>query len=244
MRFEGARGWEAAAAAADAADEEERLREQEQQQQAPNDGAIAAVPPPPPAEAPPALVPAPEPPEFVNIAVPDAHALLQMDEAQIQEVMNNIPEEAAEQLIIDLLAAAGIEDGLPANPQPGWRVPGLAQRAPGRPRQQRLPRLGGGVQFARPAGGDRNARRMNDGRAAVRGVAALGQQNYLRHVRGQDWIGEPRLENLGGEANHGIDEIGGDGLAEPEVPVEEPPAFVMVPPRGRNGRGRERGRGR
>ncbi|KAE9985417.1 hypothetical protein EG327_004710 [Venturia inaequalis] len=234
VRFEGARGWEAAAAAADEADEAERLREQ-----APNDGVIAAVPEAP--VPPPALVPAPEPGEIINMAVPDLHALRQMDEAQIEEVMNNIPEEAAEQLIADIFAAAGVPNGLPANIQPGWRLPGLAQREPGRPRQHRLPRLGGGNQFARHAGGDWGARRINDGHAARREIAALGQQNYIRQVRGEDWIGPQ--EDLGDEGNQEIDEVGRDGLAEPGDHVEEPPAFVVLPPRGRVGRnGRGRGR--
>lgn len=239
VRFEGARGWEAAAAAADAADEAERLRQQEQQQQAPVGGDVAAVAPPPEVPIPP---PAPVPVPAPNMAVIDAHALLLMNEGQIQEVINNMPEEAAEQLIVDLLAAAGIDDGPGAHGQPGWRIPGLARRAPGRPRQQRLPRLGGGGQFARPAGGDYGARRMNDGHAARREVAALGQHNYVLQVRGEDGIGPPEIR--GGGRDRDIDEIGGNRFAEPEVPVEEPPAFVVVPPRGRNGRGRERGRGR
>ncbi|TLD31899.1 putative ring finger protein [Venturia nashicola] len=210
VRFEGARGWEAAAAAADAADEAERL-----QQQAPNADVGAVVAPPPEV-----VIPAPDPGEIVDMDVPDVHALLHMDEAQIRQVINNMPEEAAEQFIVDLLAAAGIEEEPPAHGQPGWRVPGLAQRAPG---------------------GDDGARRMNDGHAARGEVAALGQQNYIRQVRGEDWV-EPLMEPGDDE----IDEMGGDGLADPVAAVEEPALFVIVPPRGRGGRnarGRERGRG-
>lgn len=154
--------------------------------------------------------------------------------------INDLPDEEARQILENLLL--DVENERPERGPPGWRNPWFPPNweppPPGRPRQQRLPRLGGVRHFAGPGG--YMARRVNDGQEARREVANLGQQNYLRQVRGEDW-------------HDGVDDpldVGdheGDALEEGEEPADEPPAFVVVPARGRggrNGRGRERGRGR
>jgi hypothetical protein len=230
VRFEGARGWEAAVAAADEADEAER----QQQPEAQNGDVMAQAGPQNEAPAP---VPAPA----VGGAIVDLAAPIpQLERDELVININDLPFEDARQLLADLLFEAENNE---LEPGPGWRNPEFEPNveAPPPGRRQRLPRLEGARHFAAPGG--HMARRVNDGHEARREVANLGQQNYLRQVRGDDW----HDADVGDEGDHVIDEVGGDGHEEGEVPVEEPPAFVIMPARGRarrNGRGRERGRGR
>lgn len=227
MRFEGARGWEAAVAAADEADEVER---QQQQPEARNGNAMARAGPQQEAPA-----PAPARPPVVEGAILAPVAPnVQPEGGEFVIDINDLPDEEDRQILADLLLDA--ENDRPERGPPGWRNPWFEPNAgpPGRPRQQRLPRLGGVRHFAGPEG--YMARRINDGQEARREVANPGQQNYLRQVRGEDWNNEVD------EGDHEIDEVGGDGHDDGEVLVEEPPAFVVLP--ARNRRGRERGRGR
>lgn len=249
-RFEGARGLEAAAAVADAADEAERQRPEPQPLRMrpeafwnDDEEALAG----PQQEAP---VPAPEPAGAADIPAHHINPLLALDEERIIQLVNNIPEGGARQLL-GLVRPEDDVFGLLNMPDNNvWAevrdIVHFGRVAPGQPRQQRLPRLGG--QIARPAGNAYLARRANNGQEARREVPVFGQQNYIRRVMGEDWIGPAgQAVDLRDEENHEIDEVVGDGLAEPEVPVEEPPAFVVIPPRARAGRnrpGRERGRGR